>query len=158
MPFYFKIIIAYWIIGLIAAMIVPIFGFEKLSATFRLILALVFGTSTIIMWFGGAVIKRYIEIGHFELTNDELNVFENDNCEIFKLSELEIIRFTVSCEQGEPIGRVAISEGIDNDLYFKKDDKIFKYNFLVEDLSQVNYLRRKIAYLKEKGFKITISP
>ena len=39
MPFYFKIIIAYWIIGLIAAMIVPIFGFEKLSATFRLILS-----------------------------------------------------------------------------------------------------------------------
>ncbi|MEI6123593.1 MAG: hypothetical protein WCQ95_08195 [Bacteroidota bacterium] len=87
-PISFKVIIAYWIIGTIAVIVGPILGFEKLSATLRLIIAIVFGTSTIIMWFGGAVIKRYIKIGHFELTNDELNIFENDNCETFKLSEI----------------------------------------------------------------------
>ena len=156
-PLSFKIIFAYWIFGIIL-MIVTLILKIHVGGIFSIIIAIIFGSSTFLMWLGGAAIKRYKEIGQLKLTNNELIIFQDDNCEEYKLSEIEIIRFTITCEQGEPIGRVAISEGIDNYLYIEKDSKIFKYKFLIENISQVNFLRRKIAFLKEKEYKITISP
>jgi hypothetical protein len=158
LPLSFKIILAYWVSGLIA-MITFICGEKYFDHTIAgWILVIMFLSSNLIMFVGGSVIKKYKETGNFELTNDELIIFQNDNSEVFKLSEIEIIRFTLTREQGEPVGRMAVSEGVNNYFVIKKDGKVIKYNFLVENLSQVNFLRRKIAFLKEKEYKITISP
>ncbi len=161
-PLSYKIIFIYWIVGILLMFINPIFGFKNVPEKLKYFMAFVFASSTLIWWFGNVIIKKYIIIGRFVLTNDTLKIIQNDDSKSYSLSDIKNLRFEISgCEgdsYGFQIGGARINQGIDNKISFIKEESLYKYNFLIEKRSQLNFLKQKIKYLKQNDYQIIINP
>jgi hypothetical protein len=160
-PLSYKIILIYWVIGMLSIIIALIVGSENVPEKLRLFILIVFASSNIIWWFGNVIIKKHIKIGHFVLTNDSLKIIQNDDSKSYALSNIEYLRFEISgCEgdsYGIQFGSARVNEGIDNKISFINEKNLYNYNFLIEKRSQLNYLKLKIKYLRKNNYKILTS-